>query len=177
MAKADVVSRLKSQFPDLGFEDRPLMIYPDGRESEQRWVRVPAERLVEVATFLRDDATCKMEQLCDLTCVDYLNFPEADDRFGVIVSLLSISRNHRIWLKVFVNDPDPRVPTLTGVWKGAGWPEREVFDLFGITFEGHADMRRILCPDWFEHHPLRKDYPLTGVGERESLKIVTRDDA
>lgn len=176
-ANPDVISALQGRFPDLGIEAKPLCVYVDGRESGQYFVRIPADRLVEVMEFLKRDPRCAFEQLSDVTCVDYLNYPDAEDRFGVTYSLLSISRNDRLWIKVYVNDPNPAVPTLTGLWKGANWPEREVFDLFGITFIGHPDLRRILCPDWFTDHPLRKDYPLTGRGEREQFEIVRRDSA
>jgi len=177
MATADVVAALKEQFPELGIDARPLVTYLDGRPSDQLWVRIPPDRLLDVMEFLRDDPRCLMEQLCDVTCVDYLNHPEppADDRFGVVYSLLSLTHNHRLWVKVFVNDPDPAVPSVTSIWPGAEWPEREVYDLFGITFTDHPDLRRILCPDWFKDHPLRKDYPLTGKGEREQFEIVRRD--
>jgi NADH-quinone oxidoreductase subunit C len=151
--------------------------YLDGRDSGQLSIRIPPERLLEVMEFLRDDPRCKFEQLSDLTCVDYLNFPDADDRFGVNYNLLSLTHNHRLFVKVLVNDPDPAVPSVTGIWRGAEWPEREVYDLFGIRFNGHPDLRRILCPEWFKDHPLRKDYPLTGRGERESLPGITRESA
>lgn len=177
MATHDAIEALIERFPELGLQARPLVTYLDGQTSDQLWVRIPPDRLLEVCRFLYDDPRTRFEMLCDLTCVDYLNFPDADDRFGVIYSLLSLTHNHRLWLKVFVNDPDPAVPTVTDIWKGANWMEREVYDLFGIAFTGHPDLRRILCPDWFTCHPLRKDYPLTGQGERESLPVVTRESA
>ncbi len=108
--------------------------------------------------FLHDDDRCRFEQLCDLTCVDYLNFPEARDRYGVTYSLLSITKGHRLWVKCFVNDPAPEVPTVTDIWKGADWLEREVFDMFGVRFAGHPDLRRLLLPEDWEGHPLRKSY-------------------
>ncbi len=128
-------------------------------------------------TFLRNDPRTKFEQLCDLAGIDYLEFPDATDRFAVIYSLLSLTHNHRLWIKVFVNDPDPSLESVTGIWAGAEWPEREVFDMFGIRFENHPDLRRILTPDGFEDHPLRKDYPLRGKGEREQFEVVRRDSA
>jgi NADH-quinone oxidoreductase subunit C len=115
--------------------------------------------------------------LIDLTAVDYLNFPDAEDRFAVIYSLLSLTHNHRLWLKVFVNDPNPEVPSVTAIWRGADWPEREVLDLFGIGFAGHPDPRRLFLPDSFSDHPLRKDYPLRGKGERAAFETVTRESA
>jgi NADH-quinone oxidoreductase subunit C len=140
-------------------------------------VRVPADRLVEVMRFLYDDPRCRFEQLADLTCVDYLNYPRARDRFAVIYSLLSITHGHRMWVKCYVNDPEPKVPSVTGIWKGAEWLEREVWDMFGIRFEGHPDLRRILTWEGFGAFPLRKDYPLRGQGEREDFERLTRESA
>jgi NADH-quinone oxidoreductase subunit C len=174
MATADVVAALQERFPELGIEAKPLVTHSDGRPSDQMWVRIPADRLLEVCRFLKEDPRCRMEQLSDLSCVDYLNYPGAEDRFGVVYSLLSLTHNHRLWLKVFVNDPDPEIPSVFGIWKAANWTEREVYDLFGIRFPGHPDLRRILCPDFFVDHPLRKDYPLTGKGEREQFPVVDR---
>ncbi|MCO6437765.1 MAG: NADH-quinone oxidoreductase subunit C [Phycisphaerae bacterium] len=144
---------------------------------EQLCVRVPPDRLLEVFRFLHDDPRCAFEQLADLTCVDYLNFPKARDRFGVIYALLSITHGHRLWAKCFVNDPEPAVPTVTGIWQGAEWMEREVWDMFGVRFNGHPDLRRILTWEGFGAFPLRKDYPLRGQGEREDFERLTRDSA
>jgi NADH-quinone oxidoreductase subunit C len=175
MATADAIAALQEQFPEFNLEPQPLMRYPDGRESGQLWLRIPADRLLEVARFARDDLRTKFEQLNDLAGVDYLNFPNADDRFAVVYSLLSLTYNHRLWLKVFVNEPDLEVPSVTSIWRGAEWPEREVFDMFGIRFSGHPDLRRILCPEGITDHPLRKDYPLRGKGERQKFDLVTRE--
>ncbi len=177
MATQDAIAALGERFPDIPFDPQPLMRYLDGRESGQTWIRVTGDRLLEVMRFLYDDPRCKFEQLCDVTCVDYLNYPDASDRFAVVYSLLSLTHNHRLWIKVFVNDPDPELPTVTGIWAGANWREREQFDMFGIRFRGHPDLRRILCEEGFEDHPLRKDYPLHGKGEREKFQRVTRETA
>jgi len=177
MATQTCIELLQERFPELGLEARALCTYLDGRDSGQWCVHVPAERLLEVLRFLRDDERSRFEQLCDLTCVDYLNYPGATDRFGVVYSLLSLTHNHRLWVKVFVNDPDPEVPSVTSLWRGAEWPEREVYDLFGIRFAGHPDLRRIVLPQNFVDHPLRKDYPLKGKGEREAFEVVGRDSA
>jgi NADH-quinone oxidoreductase subunit C len=177
MASTDVIQALQGQFPELNLAARPLVTYADGRASDQLWVRVSPDRLLDVMKFLCRDPRTKFEQLADLTCVDYLNYPGADDRFGVIYSLLSLTHNHRLWVKVFINDPDPEVPSVTGIWNGAEWPEREVYDMFGVRFRGHPDLRRILMPQNFRDHPLRKDYPLTGKGEREAFEVVTRETA
>jgi len=130
-----------------------------------------------VMSFLRSDERCSFEQLSDLAGVDYLNFPKAKDRYGVVYSLLSLSKEHRLWVKVFVNDPNPEVPSVVSIWHGATWMEREVWDMFGVRFSDHPDLRRILTWESFEAHPLRKDYPLTGRGEREDFKVISRDSA
>jgi len=171
-----VIDALTGKFADIPFAPAPLLAKKDPRE-EQTCVRLPPLRLLDVMRFLRNDERCKFEQLCDLTCVDYLNFPKARDRFGVTYSLLSISLGHRLWIKCFVNDPNPEVPSVTSIWRGANWLEREVYDMFGVKFTGHPDLRRILTWEGFEAHPLRKDYPLTGRGERENYPVVTRESA
>jgi len=171
-----VLDALSRQFLDIGFAAAPLMRRDDPSQ-EQTCIRVPPDRLIEVMTFLRNDPQCLFEQLCDLTCVDYLDFPDATDRYGVTYGLLSLTPEHRIWVKCFVNDPNPEVPSVTCIWKGADWQEREVWDLFGVKFTGHYDLRRILTWEGFEAHPLRKDYPLQGRGEREDYERVERGDA
>jgi len=175
-SQAEIIEVLRQRFGDIEFQPAPLLMRGD-KPGGQMYVRVPANRLIEVLTFLRDDPRCRFDQLCDLTCVDYLNFPNAEDRYGVIYALLSVALNHRIWIKCFVNDPDPAVPTATGVWSGADWLEREVYDMFGIRFDGHPDLRRILTWDGFRAFPLLKDYPLRGRGEREDYPVITRDSA
>ena len=172
----EILATLHLRFPDLPLEARPLVVHGD-QAGDQFHVRIEPDRLIEVLRFLRDDSRTKFEQLCDLTCVDYLNFPGATDRFGVIYSLLSLTHNHRFWVRCFVNDPEPKVPSVAPLWPGANWMEREVFDMFGIVFEGHPDLRRVLTWDGFEANPLRKDYPLRGKGERENYEVVQRDSA
>ena len=171
-----IIDLLIAQFPAINFAPAPL-IERLKKEDEQMCVRVPPDRLLDVMSFLRRDERCSFEQLADLTCVDYLNFPKARDRYGVVYSLLSITKGHRLWLKCFVNDPSPEVPSVIGIWKAADWLEREVWDMFGIKFSGHPDLRRILTWEDFKAHPLRKDYPLRGRGEREDYAVVNRDSA
>lgn len=175
-AIAEIIGVLRAAFPDIPVEPEPLLRRGD-EPGDQTYVTVAPEHLKPVLRFLRDDETTKFEQLVDLTCVDYLDFPNATDRYGVIYSLLSITHNHRLWIKCFVNDPSPKLPSVVSIWKGADWMEREVYDMFGIVFEGHPDLRRILTWNGFDAHPLRKDYPLRGKGERENYEIVTRDSA
>jgi len=112
-----------------------------------------------VATFLRDDPECTMDHFIDLTAVDYPEREPEIPRFDVILLLRSLAKNHRVRLKTRVRDGEP-LDTLSGVWKGADWTEREVFDMFGVTFRGHPDLRRILMYDEFVGYPLRKDYPI-----------------
>lgn len=173
---AEIVGILNARFGEKSFEARPLVMRGD-QPGDQLYVHVEPNQLIDVMRFLRDDSRTRFEQLCDLTCVDYLYFPNATDRYGVIYSLLSLTHNHRLWIKCFANDPKPAVPSVTSIWPGAEWMEREVFDMFGIVFEGHPDLRRILTWDGFEAYPLRKDYPLRGKGERENYAVLHRDSA
>ncbi len=177
MAVADVMIALQSRFPELSLTAKPLCTLPNGQPGDQVFVRVPVERLLDVMRFLKDDARCQFNFLSDVTCVDYLEYPDADDRFGVTYNLASYPLGHRMFVKVYVNDPEPAVPSVTSIWKGAEWTEREVYDMFGIRFTGHPDLRRILMPPNFVDHPLRKDYPLRGKGEREAFDVLTRESA
>ena len=132
---------------------------------------VAPEHLVEVVTHLRDDPQCQFKSFVDLCGVDY---PARVDRFEVVIHLLSPYLNQRIRVKVLTGEDDP-VPSITSVFPGADWFEREAYDLYGILFTGHPDLRRILTDYGFEGHPLRKDFPLTGFVEvhyDEQLKQV-----
>jgi NADH-quinone oxidoreductase subunit C len=115
--------------------------------------------------------------LVDVTCVDYLTYRDAPDRFGLVYLLASTRTNERLTVRVFLNEPDLTVPSLTPLWSGANWLEREVYDMFGIRFDGHPDLRRILMPDEFTAFPLRKDYPLQGRGERHNFPRLARAEA
>jgi NADH-quinone oxidoreductase subunit C len=117
--------------------------------------------LVKVFTFLRDAADLQFQQLIDITAVDY---PGRTPRFDVVYHLLSLDTNQRLRVKVGV-EAGEEVPTITGVFACANWPEREVWDMFGIHFTGHPDLRRLLTDYGFEGHPLRKDFPLSGYLE------------
>jgi NADH-quinone oxidoreductase subunit C len=118
-------------------------------------VIVGRDRALEVFRFLRDDPATAFDVLADLTAVDYLG---RSPRFEVVAHLLSISKRHRLRVKVPVEEGDCWAHSLTGLWKSANWLEREAFDMFGIRFEGHPDLRRILMYPEFVGHPLRKDY-------------------
>ena len=127
---------------------------------------VKASDLIGVATLLRDEPSLRFEELIDLCGVDYSGWGGSEVpplRFAVVAHLLSVSNNCRLRLRVFAAEDDfPVVDTLTGVWPNANWYEREAFDLFGIMFEGHDDLRRILTDYGFVGHPFRKDFPLSG---------------
>jgi NADH-quinone oxidoreductase subunit C len=124
-------------------------------------VTVKAADIVKVATFLRDDAACQFINIIDVTAVDW---PSREQRFDVVYHLLSPRLNQRIRVKAATDEVTP-VPSLIDVFKGVDWFEREAFDLYGVLFTGHPDMRRILTDYGFEGHPLRKDFPLTGFVE------------
>ena len=124
-------------------------------------VTVSCNKIVETLRFLKTDPLCRFIQLIDLCGVDY---PERRKRFDVVYHLLSLQDNVRLRVKVHVAE-DGTVPTATPVFPNADWYEREAFDLYGIVFEGHPDLRRILTDYGFEGHPLRKDFPLTGFTE------------
>jgi NADH-quinone oxidoreductase subunit C len=133
---------------------------------------VPTERSFEVLSFLRDRG---FDLLVDVTCVDYLDDRDAKHRYGLVYLLASTTTNQRLTVRVFVDDPDPTVRSVVPLWEGANWLEREVWDMFGIRFTGHPDLRRLMMPEEFTAHPLRKDYPLQGRGERHNFPVITRD--
>jgi NADH-quinone oxidoreductase subunit C len=124
-------------------------------------ITVPASTIVDVVTFLKRDAQCQFISFLDICGVDY---PARPQRFDVVYHLLSPRQNQRIRIKV-LTDEDTPVPSIVGVFPGADWYEREAYDLYGILFSGHPDLRRILTDYGFEGHPLRKDFPLTGFVE------------
>ena len=143
-------------------------------------ITVPAARYLEAAKTLRDDPTLKFEQLIDLCGIDYSEYrdePRDGLRYCVVSHLLSVSLNWRVRLKVFAPDDElPAVASVTELWAAANWFEREAFDLFGIIFEGHLDLRRILTDYGFIGHPMRKDFPTTGHVEMrydaESKRVI-----
>ena len=129
-------------------------------------VVVPAANYLEVAQTLRDATGCRFEQLIDLCGLDYSEYRDGEwqgERFAVVSHLLSVSLNQRVRLRVFVpNDDLPVVDSVTQIWNAASWFEREAFDLYGIIFEGHDDLRRLLTDYGFIGHPFRKDFPVSG---------------
>ena len=138
-------------------------------------VFVPPDRLVEVLSALKQQAGFTL--LAELGATDYLGYPGRDPsrpRFEVHYVLRNLDTGARLVVKAGVAEADPTLPTVVPLWLGADWMEREVFDMYGIRFAGHPDLRRILMPDEFTAYPLRKDYPLRGRGERHNFPRITR---
>ena len=142
---------------------------------DQTRLLVPASQLLDVARYLQEQHA--FDLLVDITCVDYLHYRGATDRFGLVILLANTTESLRLTLRVMLNEPSPTVASLTPLWQSANWLEREVWDMFGIHFEGHPDLRRILLPEEFTTHPLRKDYPLQGFGERHNFPVIRRSEA
>jgi NADH-quinone oxidoreductase subunit C len=142
---------------------------------DQTRVTVPRKHFYEIARRLRDEHGFDM--LVDISCVDYLAYRDATDRFGLVYLFAATGRGDRITLRVYLNEPDLLVASLLPLWEAANWLEREVWDMFGIRFDGHPDLRRILLPEEFSAHPLRKDYPLQGRGERHNFPVIARSEA
>lgn len=146
------VARIRAAVPDA------ILEVVEQPEREMFWVTVRPRSIVQVAKVLRDDKECDFKLLADLTCVDY---PHEPPRFNVLYNFYSVPRKKRLFVRVRVAEGEA-VPTLSEVYPAANWAEREVWDLFGVMFEGHPDLRRIMLPDDWEGHPLRKDYPTVG---------------
>jgi NADH-quinone oxidoreductase subunit C len=152
--------------------------FPQAQSSEfhaQARVVVKAEEAFDSLAFLKTERG--FDFLSDITCVDYLNYRDATDRFGLVYLLVNTQTNERLTVRVFLNEPDLTVKSVEPLWEGANWMEREVWDMFGIVFKGHPDHRRILMPEEFTAFPLRKDYPLQGRGERHNFERIERRGA
>ncbi|MBI4831541.1 MAG: NADH-quinone oxidoreductase subunit C, partial [Candidatus Lindowbacteria bacterium] len=157
----------RTRFPDAILEQKEY-------RGEMNVV-VRSDVIFEITKFLRDMPELLYRHLADITCVDYLHIGSAFGRFAVVYLLYSFKYGDRVRLKAFLPEKDPYIYSLVPLWQTANWLEREVYDMFGIVFRNHPDLRRILMPEDSVHFPLRKDYPLTGKGERESFPYVTRD--
>lgn len=164
-AAPETVAALKSQFPEVV-------------ESEfrgQTRVIVPRESLFAALELLKESRG--FDLLVDVTCVDYLNYRDALERFGLVYLLANTVTSERITVRCFLDEPELTVRSATPLWDGANWMEREVWDMFGISFEGHPDLRRILMPEEYTAFPLRKDYPLQGRGERHNFPALRRGES
>jgi NADH-quinone oxidoreductase subunit C len=149
------IEKLKSRFGDRAWT------YSENARTNNRRLVVPAEQLYAYLEFLKSD--CRLDLLVDVTCVDYLQYRGAKDRFGLVYCLANSETNERLIIRVFLNEPELTVASAVPLWEGANWMEREVYDMFGIIFDGHPALTRILMPDDWPGHPQRKDYPLGGV--------------
>src|SRR5436189_471451 len=162
MAFGELVTALKTKFADLATSEF---------RDNQRIV-VSSAQVFDVLKALKVEHGFNM--LFELTAADYLKYPNATDRFGVVYGLLNMASGERLYVRTFLNEPDLTLPSAFPLWKGADWLEREVYDMYGIVFAGHPDLRRILMPEAFTSFPLRKDYPLRGRGERHNFPVLTR---
>ena len=148
MEASAIIDILKPLVPGVALEP--------GQSVDFATIYVPADRLVETCLVLRDAPALEFKVLAEVTAADYL---PREPRYEVVYHLLSVSKRLRVRLKVRVPS-NGSLPTVQGVWRGAGWPEREVWDMFGIVFDNHGDLRRLLMPEDWEGHPQRKDYPV-----------------
>ena len=152
MTGEEVIEKIKSSVGDdiqkgeVHLADAVIFVSPDS--------------LLKVAQFLKEDSDLRFEYLSDIRGVDYLD-QDQEPRFEAVYELQSFEHNHSVRIRVGLEEENPSVPTLSGLWKGALYPERELFDMFGFDVSGHPDLKRIIMPEEWEGHPLRRDYPLT----------------
>jgi NADH-quinone oxidoreductase subunit C len=150
--KEKIVEKLRAAFTDA--------IEIVGEFRGELTIVVKKSRIVQICQFLRDDAELRFDSIRDVCGADYYR---PVDRFEVVYNIVSVPNKFRLRLKVRVDEADLHVPSVTGVWKGADWAERETYDMYGILFDGHPDLRRIYMPEEFEYFPLRKEFPLMGI--------------
>lgn len=165
---SDPVDKIRDTIPEL-FE-KAVLDHKEFRGELTLWVK--SDYLIEFAQTIRQNPDLKFNYLSDLTAVDHLReMKEGDPRFEVVYHFFSTKTKRRIRLKVAAWGDPPTVPSLTPIWVGADWHERECYDMFGIIFEGHPDLRRILMPDDWEGYPLRKDHP---ASEQEPFDYIKK---
>jgi NADH-quinone oxidoreductase subunit C len=152
MTNAEILNRLKERFPESVRESVEFR--------EELTILLRSEDLVRVAEFLKSESALAFDLIVDICGVDRY---QGDERFEVVYHVYSLRNRRYLRLKVRAGEENPVVPTVTGVWPGANWHEREAWDMFGIRFAGHPDLRRLYMPEEFEYHPLRKDFPLMGI--------------
>lgn len=163
----DILEKLRVQFGADSF------VMSEFRDNVR--VHVQPARVFEFLKHLKGELGFDM--LVEQTAVDYLYYPDATDRFGVIYILLNTTTGTRLIVKTMLNEPNLKLPSVYSLWKGADWMEREIYDMYGIRFEGHPNLLRILMPQEFAAYPLRKDYPLRGRGERHNFPVITRAES
>ncbi len=170
MEPLEIVNRLKDKF----FSEIVDVV----EFRDQVSVSVKPEKILDICRYLHDEPDLYMDYLSDLCGVDY---PDRKYRFEVVYNLYSLKHKHRIRIKALLPEVDPTVNSVVPIWKGANWHEREACDMYGIIFDGHPDLRRILLPEDWEGYPLRKDYPLKGPekeykGFEEIKELHSHDD-
>ena len=162
--RSEVITALQARFDGVS-------------ESEfrgQTRVTVQRQDAFSALSFLKEEQG--FDLLVDVTCVDYLHYRDATDRFCLVYLLANAVSAERLTVRIMLNEPELTIPSATPLWEGANWLEREIWDMFGVVFEGHPDLRRILLPEEFTAHPLRKDYPMQGRGERHNFPTLKRGD-
>lgn len=165
MTRAEVLSAMQACFEGLQLTDF----------RGQTRVVVARDAFLDLIQWLRTEQSFAC--LVDITCVDYQVYREARQRFGMVYLLANLDTSERLTVRVMLDEDDLVIPSLVSFWEGANWLEREVWDMFGVRFDNHPDLRRILMPEAFTAHPLRKDYPLQGRGERHNFPVITRSQA
>ncbi|MFQ6615670.1 MAG: NADH-quinone oxidoreductase subunit C [Fidelibacterota bacterium] len=162
MSQSDTVSRIKERFGDSILDVTEF--------AGETALHIRGSHALNILRTLKEKG---FNFLADLTAVDHLTLG-GFDRFAVVYHLLSMETVQRLVVKAYVPEGNPSLPSVESLWKTADWQEREVYDLFGIVFEGHPDLKRILNPDDYQGHPLRKDYPREGRGERKAFPVIQR---
>ena len=147
-----VVIKLKEKFPKYNFETADFR--------NELTVKLDKKNIIKVCQFLKEDDDLQFKLCEDVTAIDWAR---RTDRFTVVYHIFSLKHNFRLRLKADVDESDCSIDTVSSVWKSANWAEREAYDMYGIKFKGHPDLRRMYMPEEFEYHPLRKDFPLTGI--------------
>lgn len=169
MEPLEIVNKLKEKFPEE--------IVDVSEFRGQVSVSIKKDRIIDICRYLHDDPELHFDFLSDLCGVDYLN---RKPRFEVVYNLYSLSYRHRVLLKAGLPEEDTNINSVTAVWNGADWHEREAYDMYGINFKGHPDLRRILLPEDWEGYPQRKDYPLKGPAKEykgyEEIKELHKHD-
>ena len=160
-----IVTLIKTNFPEAVIDSSIFR--------NELTLTIKKESITKIARFLKENRELGFDFLSDLCGVDRV---ETDGVFEVVYHLYSIYKNHRLRLKVSIPSNEPRISTVTDVWKTANWHEREAYDMFGIKFDDHPDLRKILTPDDFEGHPLRKDYPVDGRQPATLREIYRKDN-
>jgi NADH-quinone oxidoreductase subunit C len=152
IAPKDIAEKIKEKFTE--------QVVDVAEFRDQASIIVKKDQIIPILRYLHDDPLLSLDHLQDLTAVDYLK--KKDIRFEVVYNLYSIRYHRHIRIRAQVPENDPKINSVVPIWEGANWHERECFDMFGIIFQGHPDLRRILLPEDWEGYPLRKDYPLKG---------------